>query len=115
MVRMPSGKCASTIVVTFCLLVPAVPRAAIWHVTYDPEQAVDRVGSVAAQAASEDTILIDPGTYYEHIPLEGKSLREKADADHRLGYDLFKRFSRIVVDRLLAARLQILDMYGKRA
>ena len=49
------------------------------------------------------------------IALEGKSLREKADADHRLGYELFKRFSRIVVDRLLAARLQILDMYGKRA
>jgi CRP-like cAMP-binding protein len=48
------------------------------------------------------------------IALEGKSLRERAEADHRLGYELFKRFSRVVVDRLLAARLQILDMYGKR-
>ena len=48
------------------------------------------------------------------IALEGKSLREKAEADNRLGYELFKRFSKIVVDRLLAARLQIIDMYGKR-
>lgn len=48
------------------------------------------------------------------IALEGKSLRERAEADHRLGYELLKRFSRIVVERLQAVRLQLLDIYGKR-
>jgi hypothetical protein len=48
--------------------------AATWHVTFDPAQPEDRIGAVAAQAASGDSILIDPGTYYEHIALEGKSL-----------------------------------------
>jgi CRP/FNR family cyclic AMP-dependent transcriptional regulator len=49
------------------------------------------------------------------IALDGKSLREKAAADYRLGYELFARFSRVVVERLQAASLQLLDMYGKRA
>jgi len=57
-----------------CLLTSAESGATTWHVTYDPAQPEDRVGAVAAQAASGDSILIDPGTYYEHIPLEGKSL-----------------------------------------
>jgi hypothetical protein len=35
---------------------------------------VDRIGQVVLQAASGDTILVGPGTYFEHIPLDGKSL-----------------------------------------
>jgi len=54
---------------TTCLL-----RATTWHVTANVGQPEDRVGAIAAEAASGDTILIEPGTYYEHIPLEGKSL-----------------------------------------
>lgn len=49
------------------------------------------------------------------IALDGKRLREKAAADHRLGYELLVRFSRVVVERLQAASHQLLDMYGKRA
>ena len=56
------------------LLRGLLAHATTWLVTYDPEQPEDRVGAVAALAASGDSILIDPGTYYEHIPLEGKSL-----------------------------------------
>jgi CRP/FNR family cyclic AMP-dependent transcriptional regulator len=47
------------------------------------------------------------------VALDGKRLREKAEADHRLGYELLKRFSKIVVVRLRATRLQLLDVYGK--
>jgi len=47
------------------------------------------------------------------VALDGKSLREKAEADHRLGYELLKRFTRIAVERLHAMRLQMLDIYGK--
>jgi CRP-like cAMP-binding protein len=49
------------------------------------------------------------------IALDGMVLREKAEKDHRLGYELLKRFSNVVVDRLKAASLQLLDIYGKHA
>ncbi|MBI2212619.1 MAG: cyclic nucleotide-binding domain-containing protein [Acidobacteria bacterium] len=40
-------------------------------------------------------------------------LRAKCDGDPRMGYDFMKRFAKVIVDRLEAMRLQILDMYGK--
>jgi CRP-like cAMP-binding protein len=49
------------------------------------------------------------------IAMDGKCLREKCEKDHDLGYDLMKRFSRIMTLRLQAARLQLLDIYGDSA
>jgi CRP-like cAMP-binding protein len=46
---------------------------------------------------------------------DGILLRQEAEANHRLGYELLKRFSKIVVERLQATRLQLLDVYGKHA
>lgn len=46
------------------------------------------------------------------IALDGKCLREKCEANHDLGYELLKRFSYIVGQRLDAARLQLMDVYG---
>ena len=43
---------------------------------------------------------------------DGACLRGKCDADPRLGYELMKRFSRDLLERLQATRLQILDVYG---
>jgi len=51
----------------------------------------------------------------EAIAMDGVFLREKAETEHRLGYELLKRFSRIVVERLQATRLQLLDIYGKHS
>ena len=45
--------------------------------------------------------------------IDGRCLRGKCEEDPRLGYDLMKRFSRIMVDRLTAVRLQAIDLYGK--
>ncbi|MDR3405833.1 MAG: cyclic nucleotide-binding domain-containing protein [Chthoniobacter sp.] len=45
------------------------------------------------------------------LALDGLCLRRKCDADPRLGYDLMKRFSRVMADRLDATRLQLLDLY----
>jgi len=39
-------------------------------------------------------------------------LREKADADPVLGYDLMGRFAQIAIERLQATRLRLLDVYG---
>jgi CRP-like cAMP-binding protein len=48
------------------------------------------------------------------IALDGKCLRTKSEKDHDLGYELLKRFAGIIVERLEAARLQLLDVYKSR-
>lgn len=49
------------------------------------------------------------------IALDGKCLRKKCDEDHDLGYELMTRFSAIVVDRLKAALIRLVDIYGSPA
>lgn len=48
------------------------------------------------------------------IALDGKCLRDKCEKDHDLGYELLKRFADIIVRRLEATRLQLLDVYNAR-
>ncbi|MCM2272013.1 MAG: cyclic nucleotide-binding domain-containing protein [candidate division Zixibacteria bacterium] len=45
------------------------------------------------------------------IALDGKCLRQKCDADHELGYELFKRFAQIMEQRIASTRLQLMDLY----
>jgi CRP/FNR family transcriptional regulator, cyclic AMP receptor protein len=47
------------------------------------------------------------------IGLNAKCLRTKCDADDHLGYEMMKRFVPILMKRLRATRLQLLDVYGK--
>lgn len=47
------------------------------------------------------------------ISLDGECLRGKCEDDHDLGYELMKRFAQVMAERLGAARLQLLDIYGK--
>jgi len=49
------------------------------------------------------------------IALDGKCLRTKCENDHDLGYELLKRFSSIVEQRLESTRIRLLDMYDSRA
>ena len=48
------------------------------------------------------------------LAFDGKCLRNKCEADHDLGYEFLKRFSRIVTQRLEATQLQLLDLYETR-
>lgn len=48
--------------------------ATTWYVEHNPDDPVDQIGAVALKASSGDTILVGPGTYFEHIPLEAKTL-----------------------------------------
>ncbi len=48
------------------------------------------------------------------IALDGKCLREKSESDTALGYELLKRFSLVVTERLQSARLQLLNVYETR-
>ncbi len=51
----------------------------------------------------------------EHVrafALDGKCLRTKCDNDHDFGYEMYKRFSKVLENRIKATRLQLLDIYG---
>jgi CRP-like cAMP-binding protein len=46
------------------------------------------------------------------IVFDSACLRGKCDAHHELGHQLMRRFASVLVDRLQATRLQLLDVYG---
>jgi CRP/FNR family transcriptional regulator, cyclic AMP receptor protein len=46
------------------------------------------------------------------VGFDGACLRAKCDADHELGYQLMGRFAGVMLQRLMATRLQLLDVYA---
>jgi hypothetical protein len=46
------------------------------------------------------------------VHFDGACLRQKCDDDHSLGYKLLMRFSNVLVSRLQATRMQLMDVYG---
>jgi len=48
------------------------------------------------------------------IVFDARCIRAKCEQDFAFGYDLMKRFAHIVVERLQATRLQLLDVYGSQ-
>ena len=46
------------------------------------------------------------------IALDGKCLRKKGEADHDLGYELMMRVAQIMLERLNATRIRLLDIYS---
>lgn len=48
------------------------------------------------------------------VALDAVCLRGKCDENHDLGYALMQRFMPVLVRRLQATRLQLLDLYGAR-
>lgn len=85
-------------------------------------------GSVAIQTVEEGDLvgwswLFPPYTWKfdarsleltRALALDGKCLRAKCEAEPRLGYELMKRISRVITERLEATRLQLIDIYGIR-
>jgi CRP-like cAMP-binding protein len=47
------------------------------------------------------------------VGINAACLRGKCEADHDLGYEMMKRFLPILISRLHATRMQILDVYGR--
>jgi len=45
------------------------------------------------------------------LALDAKCLREKFEKDNRLGYEMFKRFAKVMMHRLQATQIQLLDIY----
>jgi CRP-like cAMP-binding protein len=46
------------------------------------------------------------------VGFDGACLRGKCDEDRNLGYELMQRFASVMLERLQATRLQLLDLYG---
>jgi CRP/FNR family cyclic AMP-dependent transcriptional regulator len=46
------------------------------------------------------------------VAFDGACLRDKCGEDHDLGFELMQRFAEVMVSRLQATRLQLLDVYG---
>jgi hypothetical protein len=46
------------------------------------------------------------------ISFDGACLRGKCESDPVLGYELMKRISQVIIDRLQATRMRLLDVYG---
>ena len=49
------------------------------------------------------------------VAIDATCLRDKAERDHDFGYDIMRRFMTMLVARLHAARLQMLDVYAAHA
>ena len=47
------------------------------------------------------------------LAFDGECLRGKCLADHELGYELFARFSKLLVKEIEMTRLRLLDLYGR--
>ncbi len=47
------------------------------------------------------------------IAFDAACLRGKCESDHSLGYALMSRFAAVLIERLQATRLQLLDVYGR--
>lgn len=46
------------------------------------------------------------------VAVNGVCIREKCDEDPALGYELMRRFSSVLLERLNATRLRLADLYG---
>jgi len=46
------------------------------------------------------------------VAFDGACLRRKCEGDHSLGFELLGRFSPVMLERLQATRIQLLDVYG---
>jgi CRP/FNR family cyclic AMP-dependent transcriptional regulator len=82
-------------------------------------------GSITVQTLGEGDILgwswlLSPyrwkfsakaGELTRAIALDGECLRKKSEEDHDLGYELLKRFAQVIEERLLATRLQLVNVY----
>lgn len=56
-----------------------------------------------------DAVALEP---VRAVALDGACLRGKCEEDPRLGYELTRRFAGVIVARLQATRLRLLDVYG---
>lgn len=87
---------------------------------HTPERGAVRIATVGAGEPVGWSWLVPPHCWQfdaravesvQVIMIDGKTLRERCEQDHELGYQLLKRLVTVVASRLAATRLQLLDIY----
>ncbi len=88
------------------------------------EQPVPGFGSLTIQTLSEEDVVGWSWLFAPHIArinikcqrethalaFDGSCLRSKCEENHDLGYELIRRFSHVVISRLQATRLQLVEV-----
>jgi CRP/FNR family transcriptional regulator, cyclic AMP receptor protein len=49
------------------------------------------------------------------VAFDAQAIRQIAEEDHDFGYDITKRVGQILLQRLQATRMQLIDFYARRA
>lgn len=91
--------------------VSAPPRGTLTLQTVGADDVLGWAWLVEPYVHRFDARAIEPT---EVVVLNGDCLRGKLAEDHEFAYQLLSRFVGVVADRLEAARLQLLDVYGDR-
>ena len=125
------GGCASNAVYTpgDSLFAEGDPADRFWiirHGTVALEISAPGTGQVTVETMGPGSLvgwswLVAPYTWHfdaiardpvRALVFDAGCLRDKMEAEPRLGYQLMSRFLPIIADRLQAARLRLLDLYG---
>jgi CRP-like cAMP-binding protein len=94
------------------LAVVAPGRAAITIETIGPGEIVGVSWLIPPYRWNHDARALE---LVRAIAMDAKCLRQKCDADHNVGYEMMMRFVPLLVERIQAMRLQLLDVYGAPA
>ncbi|QDT22211.1 DNA-binding transcriptional dual regulator Crp [Gimesia chilikensis] len=94
--------------VEICMTIPA--RGCLPVLTLE---AGDLVGWSTILQQGEMTATVAAIDETEVIAINAEALRALCDADHDIGYQIMQRIARALSQRLVACRLQVLDMYGE--
>lgn len=88
----------------------------------------DRRGSIVLETIGEGEVLGWSWLFPPHrwtfdaravtlvraISMDGACIRKKCEEDHAMGYKLVTQFAHIIMQRLHAARLRLIDIYGNQ-
>ncbi|MEJ0097206.1 MAG: cyclic nucleotide-binding domain-containing protein [Bauldia sp.] len=92
--------------------VVAPGRSAVTFQTVGPDELVGVSWLLPPYRWMHDARAVD---LVRAIGIDARCLRDKCDADHDVGYEMMLRFVPLLVSRLQATRMQLLDIYGKPA
>ena len=92
--------------------VVAPGRSAVTFQTVGPDELVGVSWLLPPYRWMHDARAVD---LVRAIGIDARCLRDKCDADHDVGYEMMLRFVPLLVSRLQATRMQLLDIYGMPA
>lgn len=91
------------------IAIQAPQRGALTIQTLDDDDVLGFSSLFPPYSWNFDVRVVEPARV---LAFDAKCLRSKFDADAALGYALTSRFATVMLERLRATQLQLLDLYG---